>query len=297
MKKTRNVSLERRFFPYIMILPNFFIFVAFVIIPAGFGFFYALTDWSGLGAMSFIGMENFIRLFHDGKFWTAILRNLYYITLSLPFIMMVPLLLAVLMTQDVKGQSVFRAIFYWPSMISYIVVGISFRFIFGDNAGIINYFLELLHLGRVEWLTNKFTALLVVSMATVWSRSGFYMIAYITGLQSIPMSTFESARVDGATPIQTFFRITLPQLRPTTFLVMILGLIDLFKAYGLIIALTEGGPGTATKFGVQYVYERAFQELDMGYASALSVVMFLLMAGFTIIQFYLNKEGQNDENA
>ena len=147
-------------------------------------------------------------------------------------------------------------------------------------------------MGRVDWLTQNGTAMGVVVLATVWSRAGFYMVIFMAGLQSISVSYYEAADVDGANVFQKFFRITLPLIRPTTFLVLILGLIDLFKAYGLVISLTGGGPAGATKFIVQYIYERAFSEFNMGYACTLSIILMVVLGIFTGIQFAINKGGR-----
>ena len=284
-------SLEMRVIPYVLIAPNALIFALFIALPAMFGFGFSLTEWTGIGDPAFVGLQNYQTLLADAKFWAAMGRTCVYVALSLPLIMAIPLFLANLLIKEIRCRGFFRAAFYWPSMISYIVVGISFKFIFGDNTGVINYLLELFGGARIGWLTEKGTAMAVVVLATVWSRAGFYMITYISGLQSIPESYYEAAKVDGASGRQRFFKITLPLLKPTTFLVLVLALIDLFKAYGLVISLTDGGPASATKFAVQYIYEQAFQKLNLGYASALSMVLLMIMAVFTVIQFAVNKGG------
>lgn len=296
MKKKKNYSgsLEMKLIPYLFITPNALIFTLFIAVPAVFGFYFSLTDWKGIGEPLFISFSNYVKAFADVKFWRSMWRTLIYVITALPLIMAVPLMLANLMIKEIRCRGFFRGVYYWPSMISYIVVGISFKFIFGDNAGIINYLLTLFGGTKVEWLTQAKTAMLVVILATVWSRAGFYMVTYISGLQSISTSYYEAAKVEGATNVQQFIYITLPLLKPTTFLVMILGLIDLFKAYGLVISLTGGGPGTATKFIVQYVYEKAFREMSMGYASALSMIMLVVIGTLTIFQFVLNKGGRID---
>ncbi len=289
--KNSLTSWKVKIFPYVLVAPNALIFSLFIALPALFGFWFSLTKWTGLGGAEFIGLENYITLLADKKFWESMLRTCLYVVISLPLIMSVPLLLAYMLIKEIRGRGFFRSLFYWPSMISYIVAGISFKFIFGDTTGIINYLLELFGGQKVGWLIEGSTAMAVVILATLWSRSGFYMVAYISGLQSIPNSYYEAAQIDGASSRYSFFNITLPLLRPTTFLVMILALIDLFKAYGLVISLTDGGPGSATKFAVQYIYEQAFEKLNLGYASALSMVLFFIMAIFTAIQFRMNKGG------
>ena len=147
----------------------------------------------------------------------------------------------------------------------------------------------------VEWLTRSGSATAVVVMATVWSGTGFYMVIYIAGLQNIPRQYYEAADVDGATGWQRFRYITLPLLRPTTFMVIMLGMINLFKSYGMVIALTNGGPVRATKYIVQFIYDEAFVGGELGYASAISVLLFIIVAVLTSTQFIFGEGGRIDD--
>ena len=293
-KTKKRTSLERTLFPYMMILPNLLIFVIFIAVPAVFGFVYSLTDWEGIGALHFIGFKNYIKLFQDTRFWISIRQTFLYALIALPLIVAIPLLLATQLVKKIRGRSIFRAIFYRPSMISYIVVGLMFQFIFGDSTGVINFLLEKMGGSSVGWFTNGVSAMAVVIIASVWSRSGFYMVTFLSGLSNISESYYEAAKVDGATGWRQFVSITLPLLKPTTFLVMILGFIDLFKQYGLVLTLTDGGPAGATKFAVQYIYEQAFDRFELGYASALSMILLLILAVLTLVQFKINKGGAID---
>lgn len=288
-------SKEMRVFPYLLILPNFLIFTIFIIVPAIFGIYYSLTDWSGIGDLNFIGLENYAELLGDTRFWLSVRQTFIYALIALPLIVMIPLLLATQLVKSIRCRSFFRAVFYWPSMISYIVVGLLFQFIFGDSTGVINYLLSVFHFSEVSWFTNGITAMAVVILASVWSRSGFYMVTFISGLTSIDDTYYEAAEVDGASSFRKFWSITLPLLKPTTFLVIILGFIDLFKQYGLVLTLTNGGPAGMTKFAVQYIYEEAFQRFELGYASALSMVLMVILAVLTLVQFKLNKGGAVNE--
>ena len=294
-KRSSIASTEMKIFPYVMIAPNLLIFLIFIAVPAVFGLVYSLTDWGGIGELNFIGFANYAELFTDRRFWISMRQTFLYAIISLPLIMVVSLLLATLLVKSIHGRGFFRAVFYWPSMISYIVVGLLFQFIFGDSTGIINYLLSTMGLPEVTWFTNSITAMAVVVLATVWSRTGFYMVTFISGLQSIDDTYYEAAEVDGASPMRKFFSITLPLLKPTMFLVMILSFIDLFKQYGLVITMTNGGPAGATKFAVQYIYEEAFQKFRLGYASALSMVTMLILAILTLLQFKLNNGGAIDD--
>ncbi len=294
-KKTQIVSLEMRVFPYAMVLPNLIIFTLFIILPVVYGFGISFTNWKGIGSAEFVGFANYAKLLHDTKFWQAMWRTLVFSVLCLPFVLVIPMFLAQIVIKEIRARGVFRAIFYWPSMISFIVVGISFRFLFGDTTGVINFLIEQLGFGKVSFLTNDVGAMAILVLATIWSRTGFLMVVYMSGLQSIPQSYYEAAEVDGAKPFQRFIKITLPLLKPTMFLVVILTLIDLFKSYGLVVQLTKGGPGTATTFAVQYIFQQAFEKLNLGYASAMSIILMLILATFTVVQFRLNKGGAIDD--
>ena len=241
--------------------------------------------------MKFIGLKNYAELFQDRYFWLSLRQTFLYSLIALPLIVFIPLLLANFLVRKLRGRSFFRAVFYWPSMISYIVVGLLFQFIFSDSTGVVNYLLTLFGAQEVSWFTNGVTAMAVVILASVWSRSGFYMVTFISGLTSIDDTYYEAAEVDGASNFRKFWSITFPLLKPTMFLVMILGFIDLFKQYGLVLTLTRGGPANATKFAVQYIYEEAFQTFHLGYASAASMVLMVILAVLTLVQFKINKGG------
>jgi alpha-1,4-digalacturonate transport system permease protein len=185
----------------------------------------------------------------------------------------------------------FRAIFYWPTMISYIIVGLTWKWIFGDSFGILNHLLTMAGAEPVGFLTSSVWANTAVIVATVWSRAGFFMVIFIAGLQAIPTDYYEAARLDGATGTKVFRYITLPLLKPTSLLVVMLCLIDAFKAFPLMFALTGGGPGKETTFIVQYIYEIGFNRQELGLASAMSVILFMLIGGFSALQFRLSKGG------
>ena len=296
-KKTKhNKSLEYRLFPYLMILPNLLIFLVFIIIPFFYGTVISFADWKGIGKINFIGFGNYIELFSDSGFWSSLLRTTKFALCSLPFIIILPLFLAVMLTKKLRGKGIFRTIFYWPSMISYIVVGIAFRFIFGDSTGVISYFLQMFGLPKFSVMTNPTGAFWILILANLWFSTGSTMVIFMSGITNISPTYYEAAEVDGATSRQQFLKITLPLLKPTLFLVLILSLIGLFKAYGMVMQLTSGGPGDATKFVVQNIYDTAFKRFRLVYASAQSLVTTLILAVLTVLQFKANKGGEiNDK--
>ncbi len=290
---TRFKKGTRQFWiPYLFILPNVLIFALFVIIPAVQGLGMAFTDQGIFTSSKFVGLKNFINLFKDEVFLITLKNTIVYSFITVIALIVVSLLLALLLSKsNVKGESALRAIFYIPSLLSMIIVGIAWRFILGNEMGIINYVIRQLGGTGVNWLTDGKLAMLSIIVVSVWTYAGYYMLIFISGLQAIPNELYEAAIVDGAGKFYSFRRITLPLLSPTTLVVSILATINAFKAYELIITMTKGGPGYATKFIVQQVYEVAFTQDKLGYASAMSMVLMAIIGVFTLIQFKVTKNG------
>lgn len=291
IKKSSIYSTEMRAFPYLMILPNFLIFAIFIIAPFMYGIYLSFTTWKGIGAIQFTGLQNYFSLFKDVDYWSSILRTLKYALVSLPIMIVVPLFFATQLVREIKFKSGFRTIFYWPAMVSVIVVGIGFRFIFGDTTGCINYFLSLFGIPKVSLMTSKAGAMFVLVLASVWTGTGGTMVIFMSGLENISTTYYEAAEVDGASSWQKFIHITLPLLRPTLFLILIMGIIGVFKTYGLTMQLTKGGPGDATKFIVQHIYDTAFSRTRLGYACTQSLILTFIITIFTVLQFNINKGG------
>ncbi|WP_166239641.1 carbohydrate ABC transporter permease [Paenibacillus turpanensis] len=290
--KKRKLNPSMGWIPYLFVLPNLLIFSTFIVIPTIIGFIYSFHEYDGLNPMEFVGTANYQEIFASADFWSALGKTAVYAMTVVPLIYCMALLVAMMLIQPLQGKGFFRSIFYWPTMISYIIVGLTWKWIFGDF-GIMNYIVTLFGLEPVQILSSPFWANVSVVIATVWSRLGFYMVIFIAGLQAIPTEYYEAARLDGASKLRVFWNITLPLLKPTTVLVVMLSLIEAFKAYPLLFALTGGGPGKETTFIVQFIYETGFAKQELGMASAMSVVLFILISIFTALQFKLSKGGAN----
>lgn len=288
----KRQSLSIKTAPYLFVLPNFLIFTIFIVIPAIYGVICSFTDYDGLSALNFIGARNYIKLFGNKEFWQVMLKTGIYSAWVIPSIFIIGLLLAMLLISDIKGKGIFRAVFYWPVMISAIIVGLIWKWLLGENFGVTNFVLGILGHDPVKWISDPVNSNISVIAATVWSRIGFFMVIFMSGLQSIPVTYYEAAKIDGASRINEFWKITFPLLKPTSVMVLILTLIESFKAYPLIFSLTGGGPGKATTYIVQYIYQYGFTRSELGYASAMSVVLFAVIGLFTIIQFKLTKGGR-----
>ncbi len=295
-KKVAHGNFNQTLAPLVFLLPNILIFLLFIIIPLFQGLRMAFMNWGVFRTPRFIGFENFKNLIHDSVFIVTVKNTIVYSFFTVIFLTCVSLILALMLYRNrLKGERAFRAVFYIPSLLSMIAVGIAWRFILGDEMGIINYLIRKSGGSGVQWLTDVNLAMICVIIVSVWASAGYYMLIFISGLQAIPIELYEAARIDGSSSWHTFWRITLPLLRSTVLVVLVLATISAFKAYELIVTMTNGGPGYATKFIVQQVYQVAFQEDRMGYASAMSIVLMLIIGAFTLLQFkFAGKEVDYD---
>jgi alpha-1,4-digalacturonate transport system permease protein len=296
MRKKVKGSFYQIRAPLLFLLPNSLIFILFIIMPAFNGLRMAFMKWGVFETPVFIGLKNFADILDDTVFWTTVRNTVSYSFLTVALLLVCSLALALLFHKRViGGENFFRAVFYIPSLLSMITVGIAWRFIFCDEMGILNYFLRQSGHKPIGWLTDGNIAMFSVIFVSVWAYAGYYMVVFVAGLQSIPEELYEAAHMDGATPIKTFFNITIPMLKSTILVVLILATINAFKAYELVLVMTNGGPGYATKFIVQQVYQVAFMEDRLGYASAMSLILMLIIAVFTAIQFRISGPEQDYE--
>jgi len=285
-----NNSFERKIFPYLFLLPTMIIFSVFLFWPALNGLWISLHQWDGLNPMRFIGFENFTRLAGDAAFRRSLWNTVVYSVITVPAIYVSSLGLALILTRKIKGVSFFRAVFYWPTMISSIIVGLSWRFLLGEEFGLMNYLVTSLGASRIRFFTDPRIAMGVIIFVTAWSLAGYYMVMFIAGIKAIDHSYYEAAQIDGANNIQQFFNVTLPLLKPTSLLVLVLTTITVIRTYPLVFALTQGGPAGATRFVVQSILETGFERGQMGYASSMAVVLFVILSILTLVQFKMNRE-------
>lgn len=291
----RSGSFDQTLAPLLFLTPNMLIFGLFIIYPALSGIRMAFYEWSILGDHHFIGLKNFFELFGNKMFWITFKNTLIYVGAVVPLLLVVALSLGLLTSKVLKGIGLFRACFYLPAMLSLIMVGIAWRWILGDEIGILNYLLKSAGIAPVSWLTSSAMAMLSLILVTVWQGAGFYMVIFLGGLQAIPQVFYEAAYIDGASSLQAFRHITLPLLKPTTLVVTVLATINSFKAFELIYVMTQGGPGYSTKFLVQNIYQIAFEEDRMGYAAATSIVLLLIIGLLTCVQFMASGKEYSNE--
>jgi alpha-1,4-digalacturonate transport system permease protein len=277
---------------FFFIAANLILFLLFFAWPALLGVFYSFTDYNGNSA-TFIGLENYINLFQDQSFYKAMGRTFLYTLVGVPFIYCTSLLVSVLLVSKyTKGKTVAKVIFFFPWLISPIVAGVLWRWMFGESFGFVNFLISILGGDPLPWTSSGELATVVILFATAWGGTAFNMLIFIGALISIPKSLYEAADVDGANGWQKFWHITLPSLRSTSFLVILLATFGLMKEFAMVQSLTEGGPGTDTTFAVQYIYETGFDQMKVGYASAASMILFLILLVFSLIQFKYGRGGK-----
>ena len=281
----RNIKVV----PYLYILPNMILFMVFMIIPVFMALYYSFMDWKGIGDPVFTGLENYQWLFTDDTFWKSLWNTAYYTLATVPFIMVLALFLAMLLNMALPLKGVFRAAIYLPAVVSTVVVGMIFTWLFQDQVGLINYLLNLLGIESIQWANDPKFAMIMLVAATIWQRTGYNMVIYLAGLQGISQEYYEAAIVDGASNWQRFRYLTLPLLKTTHVFVMITCIIHSFRSFDLVYTMTKGGPLNSTKTMVMYIYELAFTRSQFGRASAAGVALFTIMVVLTAVRFMNNK--------
>ena len=281
----RNIKVV----PYLYILPNMILFMVFMIIPVFMALYYSFMDWKGIGDPVFTGLENYQWLFTDDTFWKSLWNTAYYTLATVPFIMVLALFLAMLLNMALPLRGVFRAAIYLPAVVSTVVVGMIFTWLFQDQVGLINYLLNLLGIESIQWANDPKFAMIMLVAATIWQRTGYNMVIYLAGLQGISQEYYEAAIVDGASNWQRFRYLTLPLLKTTHVFVMITCIIHSFRSFDLVYTMTKGGPLNSTKTMVMYIYELAFTRSQFGRASAAGVALFTIMVVLTAVRFMNNK--------
>ncbi len=287
MKK--SLSWYNTWDPWLFMIPTILGLVMFRLGPIVMAFMISLTDWDILGKPDFLGLGNYRELFANKSFFQILRNTLVFSTIYVIGVMVCGLFLAVLLNQKLKGMKFFRTAFYTPVVTSAVAVGIIWMWILSPKYGILSAFLTSLGITAPYWVGDPKLALTTVALVQVWKMAGYYMILFLAGLQLIPETLKEAARIDGANRWHTFSKITLPLLTPTTFFVLSVAIIDSFRSFELIYSMTRGGPQNATNTLVYDVYLNAFVYYRMGYASALAYVLLAIISTLTLLNFIMKK--------
>ncbi|MEU8283900.1 sugar ABC transporter permease [Micromonospora sp. NPDC048905] len=272
------------------ILPNFLGFAALTLLPVVVLFYVAFTNWNVFGVAEWTGTANFRRMWDDTSFWTALRNTVYYAVFHIPLTLGAALGLALLLNRKLRGVGFFRTIAFFPYITSIVAIAVVWNQLFSPEYGPINALLGAVGVDDPPgWTASATWSMPAVIIVGTWRYMGYYMLLFLAGLQTIPAQLYEAAETDGASPWQRFVHVTLPGLRTTTFFVTVLLTIESFKVFDLILVMTGGGPGQSTLVLSQYIYQKGFEENQFGYASAVSIVLFAICFGITVIQFMVNK--------
>ncbi len=278
------------YIPYLFLAPNLLVFVIFIIIPAIYNFYLSLFKTSFDKPPEFVGLDNFIYLFQrDDFFWRALSNLIIFVIGDVGLILILSLGIALLLNEDIRWRGFFRSVFFYPVLLSPVVVALIWRWFLNTQYGLLNNLLRAVGIPPQPWLLRPDLAMLWVILVHVWATVGFFALILLAGLQAIPPVLYEAALVDGATRWRSFWHITLPLLAPTIFVVFILSMIRSFEVFDHIYALTGGGPGTATMMIVQYIYRTGFEMNQFGLASAASLVLFIIIFSLTLLQYWLGR--------
>ncbi len=283
----RKLSLT----PYLFLAPALLVLGLMVFWPALQAFRYSFMEYGYdvTQAPEWVGLKNFERLIKDETFWQTLRNTVLYLVCVVPILAIVPLLLAILVNQKLKGMRWFRVAYYTPVVVSMVVAGIAWKWLYAEN-GLLNQIFSSLTGSevRIPWLTDPDLVLFSVMAVTVWKGLGYYMVIYLAGLQGLPADLYEAAAIDGSDGWRKHWDITLPLMKPYIFLVGVISAIAATKVFEEVFIMTQGGPRSASKTVVYYVYEAAFSDLDMSYACTIGLVLFLIILTLSFIRIALS---------
>lgn len=286
MRETLH-QMRKNWSAYLFLMPGLIHFVIFTLFALGFAFYISFHDWNIIKPdKPFVGLDNYLRLFTDPRFHRAVGNTLLFMV-GVPLNLISGLAVALLLNTKVRGQAIYRTLFYLPVVTPLVVSSIIWKWVYQGDYGLLNYY--LLKFGIIEekifWLADPNLALPALILMGIWGGTGATMVIYLAGLQSIPQEMYDAAMVDGASSWQRLIYITVPLLRPTTFFLFVTGVIGAFQIFTEVYIMTNGGPLNRTTTIGYYLYVNAFRELDMGYATAMAFALFAMIFGFTVLQW------------
>lgn len=283
---------------YFFLAPAVSAIFLFFFIPVIAAFLISFTDFDiytlgDFSTLRFVGLDNYLNLFKDDLFWTALKNTFYFVIVAGPLSIMISLGAALILnTKLVRFKSIFRLSYFLPVVTTLVAVAIVWRFIYHHNFGIMNYFIGFFGIDPIDWLGDPFWAMPSIILMAVWKNFGYNMIIFIAGLQNIPEELYEAANIEGANAWQKFKSITIPMLAPTTIFISIITMIGFFQLFAEPYVMTQGGPLNSTLSIVQYMYQEGFRWWNMGYSASIAFVLFFIIFIGTLIQFKVQKSGE-----
>ncbi|KAA0548631.1 sugar ABC transporter permease [Bacillus sp. BGMRC 2118] len=275
----------------IFLLPALIPLTVFWVYPLLYSLFISFTDWDFVSPeYNIVGFENYIDLFTDPMFYDVLFKTLYFSVGVVVPTVLGGLLLALLVSKNSKGMGIYRTLLFSPWVTPTVAVSIVWSWIYQPEIGLANFLLKSIHLPGLEWTSSTTWAMPAVIIVTVWKGLGWAMIFYLNALKKIPTALYEAASIDGASPLQRFINVTIPLVSPTTLFLVIITTVDALQAYDQIQVLTQGGPAGSTRTILYMYYQTAFEEFNMGQATAVSTVLLVITVILSGIQFFLSKK-------
>jgi len=283
--KMGPMAKKEELYFYLCISPWIIGFLIFIAGPIFASLFFSFCNYDVVTSPDWVGIQNYKRLFSDPLFWQSLKVTSYYSLVSVPLGIALSLIIAILLNQNIRGLAWFRTIYYMPSVISGVAVSLLWMWIFNPEFGILNFLLwKLFHIQGPAWLMSEEWVIPALIIMSLWGIGGDIVI-YLAGLQGIPTELYEAAEIDGANSFNKFLNITIPMMSPVLLFTLIMGILNSFQVFTQAYVMTGGGPHYASLFYVLYIYQNAFQFFSMGYASALSWILFLIMLALTALIF------------
>ena len=291
--RRRNWRQSETTAAWLFLLPAVFGFVTFYLLPLIRGIYLSVTDWDLLSVPNFVGLENFQRLFTDKLFWNSLVVTAEYVILNIGFQTVLAILIAVLMDRLTRSMAV-RGTLLLPYLIPNVVVGLIWFWMLDLQLGISNQFLQAIGLSPIPFLGSTTWAIPAIAAINIWRHMGYTALLVYAGLQAIPKTAYEAAAMDGASEWQMFWRITLPLLRPVLAVVLVITMIGSFQIFDTVAVTTKGGPVNATRVIYYYIFQKAFDQFEFGYAAAIALVLMVILVGVTFVQLKLLRAGESD---
>ena len=272
--------------PYLFLIPAGIVLIIFFFIPFFQTILLSFQDYSNsIYHPQMVGFNNYIELFKNPVFYKVQFNTFIYLIVAVPILATIPLILAILINQQIRFANLYKILIYLPVIVSIVVAAIAFKWLYADQ-GILNYIVTSLGFENIGWLTDPNYALYSVIIVTIWKGIGYYMIIYLAALMSVPKELYEACDIDGANFITKHLTVTIPHIMPTIALVTTISSISAMKVFAEIYVMTKGGPLNSSKTIVYYIYERAFENLDLGFASAMAVVLLVIVMVFSLINIF-----------
>lgn len=281
-----NLTNNERFAGWVFILPALVGTLIFIIIPVICSFGLSFVKWDLLNPIQFVGLANYREIFSEALFYKILLNTVVFAIATSVLGVIIPLVLACILNSKVRGSEFYKTAYFLPFITPMIVIGVVWEWIFDPNIGLLNHVLHL----HINWLYDTHFAMPALIIVSVWKLIGYNMVIFLSSLAGISQSMFEAAKIDGANELQTFKNVTVPLLSPTIFFVVIITAISSFQVFDLIYLMTQGGPLDSTNVLVYAIYQNAFEYFNVGKASAIAYVLFVIILVLTLVQWNLRKK-------